>query len=188
MGLINLFLASILTQNIVLTRFLGVCPFVGVSNKEKNAVGMGLAVMLVVTVSSIITFFLHHFILVPTGTEHLRTVMFILVIASCVQIIEILMKKFAKELYDALGIYLPLITSNCAVLGIVLLNINANYSFVEVLTFSIGSSLGFTLVIYIFSTMREKLAKNNIIEPLKGFPIAMIVAGIMALLFSKYGA
>ena len=188
MGLINLFLASILTQNIVLTRFLGVCPFVGTSDKERNAVGMGLAVMLVVTISSIITYFIHYYVLVPTNTEHLRTVMFILIISSCVQIIEILIKKFFKDLYSALGIYLPLITSNCAVLGIVLLNINASYTFVEVLTFSIGSSLGFTLVIYIFSTIREKLEKNDIIKPLEGFPIALIIAGIMALLFSKYGA
>lgn len=187
MSLINLFITSILTQNIVLTKFLGICPFVGTSDKEKHALGMGIAVMLVVTTSSLITYFLYHLVLVPTDTEYLKTLIFILVIASLVQIVDIVTKFFMPTLHKALGIYLPLITTNCAVLGIVLLNINNSYSLIETLVFSLGSSLGFTLVIYLFASMRERIEHSKIVEPLRGFPIALIIAGIMSLLFTKYG-
>jgi Na+-translocating ferredoxin:NAD+ oxidoreductase subunit A len=186
MSLINLFIASILTQNIVLTKFLGICPFVGTSDNEKNALGMGLAVMLVVTISSLITYGLYHLVLIPSNTEYLKTIIFILVIASCVQILDILMKNFIPKLHKSLGIYLPLITTNCAVLGIVLLNVNNNYSFSEMLVYSIGSSLGFTMVIYLFASMRERLNNKKILQSLRGFPIALIIAGIMALLFTRY--
>lgn len=187
MTLINLFITSILTQNIVLTKFLGICPFIGTSDKEKNAVGMGLAVMLVVTISSLITYGLYYYVLVPSDTIYLKTVMFILVIASCVQIMEIVLKSFIPSLHKALGLYLPLITTNCAVLGTVLLNINNQYSLVETLVFSIGSSLGFTLVLYLFASIRERLETSNIPESFKGYPIALITAAIMALLFTRYG-
>lgn len=186
MSLINLFIASILTQNVVLSRFLGICPFVGTGNDKNNALGMGLAVMLVVTISSLITFSLFHLVLVPTDTEYLRTIIFILVIASTVQILDILMKNFFQPLHKSLGIYLPLITTNCAVLGIVLLNISNSFTLIETIVYSVGSSLGFTLVIYIFASMRERLNNKKIIPSLRGFPIALIIAGIMALLFTRY--
>lgn len=186
MNLINIVLAALLTENVVLTKFLGICPFMGVSTKRRNALYMGISVMLVVTLSSIITWFLYHYLLVPTKQEYLKTVLFVLVIASLVQLLEIILKRYFNKIHDMLGIYLPLITTNCAVLGIVLLNINNDYNFLEMLVYSISSSLGFTLVIYLFSSMREKIDSNNIPKPFKGHPIALITAAIMALLFSRY--
>lgn len=185
MNLINLFITSLLTENIVLTKFLGICPFVGTSNKRKNAIGMGLSVMLVITLASIITYLIYYHILVPTKSTYLKTVMFILVIASLVQMLMIVMEKFFKKLYQALGLYLPLITTNCAVLGITLLNISSEYNFIEMLVYSIGSSLGFTLVIYLFSTIREYLETRNIPKCFKGYPISFIVAGIMCIIFGR---
>ncbi len=186
MNLINLFIMSILTENIVLMKFLGICPFIGTSSKEKSAFGMGVAVTIVITLSSIITHLLYYYILVPTDTTYLKTLSFVLVVACMVQIIEMLIKRRNIKLYHSLGIYLPLITTNCAVLGVLLLNITNQYSFLEMLTFSIGSSLGFTLVIYIFSTIREALERRNVPDSFKGYPIALITASIMALLFSRY--
>ncbi len=186
MNLISIFVSSILAQNIVLTKFLGICPFVGVSNKEKSAVGMGFAVMFVVTVSSVITYFVHKYVLIPTDTAYLRTIIFILVIASFVQLTEIVIKKYFESLHKVLGIYLPLITSNCAVLGIVLINIFSEYTLLETLVFSIGSSLGFILVIYVFATIRERMETSPIIKSFRGFPIALITASIMALIFSRF--
>ncbi len=186
MGIVSLFISSILVQNIVLTRFLGICPFVGVSNKEKSAIGMGAAVMFVVTISGIITYFINQLILIPTETTYLRTIVFVLVIASFVQLTEIIIKRFFPVLYELLGIYLPLITSNCAVLGIILINVFSNYNLIETIIYSIGSSVGFVLVIYIFSTIRERLEEAPIIKSFQGYPIALITAGIMALIFSRY--
>lgn len=186
MSLINLFITSILTQNIVLTKFLGICPFMGTGDKEKKAFYMGLSVTIVVLISSIITYGLYYLVLKPTDTTYLMTIMFILVIAALVQMMEMIIKKKSPTLYKSLGIYLPLITTNCAVLGITLLNINMNYSFVEMLIYSFGSSIGFTLVIYIFSSIRERLEISNIPKCFKGYPIAFIVAGVMALIFSRY--
>lgn len=186
MNLINLFISSLLTENIILTKFLGICPFVGTSSKEKTAIGMGLAVTLVITISSIITYLIYYYLLIPTNTVYLQTVFFILVIAFLVQLLELLLKKYNSTLYRSLGIYLPLITTNCAVLGITLLNISNDYSFLEMLTFSIGSSLGFTLVIYLFSTIREYIENKNIPSLVKGYPIAFITAAIMTILFGRY--
>lgn len=186
MNLINITLAALLTENVVLTKFLGICPFIGVSTKRKSALSMGISVMLVVVLSSIITWSLYHYLLVPTNTEYLRTVLFVLVIASLVQLLEIILKRYLPHIHEMLGIYLPLITTNCAVLGIVLLNINSDYNFIEMLVYSISSSLGFTLVIYLFSSMREKINNSNVPKPFKGHPIALITAAIMALLFSRY--
>lgn len=186
MNLINIFISAIITENVVLAKFLGICPFIGVSNKRKNALSMGISVMLVVTLSSIITFFLYHNLLVPTKTEYLKTVLFVLIIASLVQLLELILKRFFTKIHDVLGLYLPLITTNCAVLGIVLLNINNEYNFIEMLVYSISSSLGFTLVIYLFSSMREKINNADIPKYFKGQPIAFITAAIMALLFSRY--
>lgn len=186
MNLISLFVTGLLTSNVVLNKFLGICPFIGTSKKTKNAIDMGLSVMLVVVISSIITYLIYNYILVPTNTTYLTTVMFILVIASIVQILEIILNRFMKKVYKALGLYLPLITTNCAVLGVALLNINNNYSFMEMLIYSISSSLGFTLVIYIFSTIRERLEECDIPKSFRGTPIALIVAAIMSLIFSRF--
>lgn len=185
MNLISLFITSILSENIVLTKFLGICPFVGTSKKEDTAFKMGLAVTIVVTLSSIITYLLYTYLLVPTETTYLKTLMFILVIASLVQLLEMIIKKYSKNLYKAFGIYLPLITTNCAVLGITLLNINNGFNFLEMLVYSVSSSLGFTLVIYIFSTIREKISKVDL-GRLNGVPIAFITAAIMTLIFARY--
>ena len=186
MTLINLFVTSLLTQNIVLNKFLGICPFMGTSKSEKNALHMGLSVTLVITISSIMTYLIYNFILVPTNTEYLKTIMFILVIASVVQILDIVLKKKFKNVHKTLGLYLPLITTNCAVLGVALLNITNQYNLLEVLVYSIGSSLGFTLVIYIFSTIRERLEQLPIPKSFKGTPIALITAFIMSLLFMRF--
>lgn len=185
MNLINLFITGLLTQNIVLNKFLGICPFVGTSKKEENALHMGAAVTIVVMASSIISYIINKYVLIPTNTTYLKTVMFILVISASVQIMDIIMKTSLPKIHKTLGLYLPLITTNCAVLGITLLNINNNYNFKEVITFSLASALGFTLSIYIFSTIRERLDKNDVPNRFKGFPIAFITAAIMALIFSR---
>ena len=186
MNLINIFITSLLTENIVLTKFLGLCPFIGNSTKESNAIGMGICVTLVTTISSIITYFIYNLILIPTKTEYLSTLMFILVISCLVQLLTTIIKNKNKELYKNLGIYLPLITTNCAVLGVVLLNINNNYNLIETIINSIGSSLGFFMVIYVFSTIRERLEQNEIPKCFRGVPIAFITASIMALIFERY--
>ena len=186
MNLISLFITSFLTENIVLSKFLGVCPFVGISSKEENAVGMGISVMIIVTVSSMLTYLVNYFILVPTNTTYLLTLMFMLLIASLVQILDIVTKKLIPKLHKALGVYLPLITTNCAVLGICLLNINNDYNFIEMLVFSIGSSLGFSLILYVFSSIRERLDQTDGIKSFKGVPIALITIAIIALVFSRY--
>ena len=186
MNLISLFVTGLLTSNVVLNKFLGICPFIGTSKKTKNAINMGLSVMIVVVLSSVITYFIYYYVLIPTNTTYLKTIMFILVIASLVQILEILLKKFIPSVYKALGLYLPLITTNCAVLGIALLNIDSGYNLVEMLVYSFSASLGFTLVIYIFSTIRERIEQCDVPESFKGTPIALIVAAIMALIFSRF--
>lgn len=186
MNLINLFITSLLTENIVLTRFLGLCPFFGNSSKEKNAATMGICVTLVTTISSIISYFINKYILIPSKTEYLSTLMFILVIASLVQILVLIMKSKFKSMYKNLGIYLTLITTNCAVLGVVLLGINNNYNLIQTVIYSLGSSLGFMMVIYVFSTIRERLDNEAIPKSFRGIPIAFITAAIMAMIFERF--
>lgn len=186
MNLINLLITSIFSSNIVLSRFLGICPFMGSSKSVKNAINMGLSVIFVVTLSSILSYFIYYKILIPTNTTYLKTVMFVLVIACIVQAFELILKKTNKKLYNLLGIYLPLITTNCAVLGVVLLNINNNYNLLETIIFSLGSSIGFMLVISIFATIRERLSEINVPKRFEGVPIAFITASIMALIFTRY--
>ena len=186
MNLINLLITSIFSSNIVLSRFLGICPFMGSSKSVKNAINMGLSVIFVVTLSSILSYFIYYKILIPTKTTYLKTVMFVLVIACIVQAFELILKKTNKKLYNLLGIYLPLITTNCAVLGVVLLNINNNYNLLETIIFSLGSSIGFMLVISIFATIRERLSEINVPKRFEGVPIAFITASIMALIFTRY--
>lgn len=186
MNLISLFITSLLTENIVLTKFLGLCPFFGNSSKEKNAVSMGICVTLITIISSIITFFLNKYILIPTKTTYLKTLMFILVIASLVQILVLILKNKYKKVYKNLGIYLSLITTNCAVLGVVLLNVNNANSLIETIIYSLGSGLGFMIVIYVFSTIRERLDNSDVPESFKGIPIAFITAAIMSLIFTRF--
>lgn len=184
MNLISLFITSILTENIVLTKFLGLCPFFGNSNKEKTAISMGICVTIITTLASIITYFIYNFVLVPTKTEYLKTLMSILVIASLVQLLILIVKNKYKKLYISLGIYLSLITTNCAVMGVSLLGINNSYTLLETFVYSLGSSIGFMIVIYVFSTMRERL--KNVPKAFEGIPIAFIIAAIMALIFERY--
>lgn len=186
MSLINIFIVGFLTENIVLTRFLGICSFLGTSNKRKNSFWMGMAVIFVTVLASIFSYLIYNYILVPYKATYLRTLMFILIIACLVKIVEIFIKKVSKTLYKNLGIYLPLITTNCAVLGTVLVVINNNYNFLETLVFSFASSLGYLVVIYVLSTIRERLNNSDVPESFKGYPIALIVATIMALLFARF--
>lgn len=186
MNLINIFLTGFIFENIILTKFLGLCPFMGTTKKESSALWMGMAVTLVVLISSILTYLIYTYLLVPTNTIYLKTLIFILIIASLVQIMELLINHYIPKLSENLGIYLPLITTNCAVLGIILININNNYNLPQVIAYSLGSSLGFTMVSYVLALIREKTAKAPIINSFKGFPIALITAGIMALIFTRY--
>ncbi len=185
MNIITIFITTLITENVILTKFLGICSFLGTSNKEKNALGMGISVTFVVLISTILTYLINKFILIPTNSAYLQTITFILVIACFVQITELIIKKYFKDLYKSLGIYLPLITTNCAVFGIILTNIRSNYNLIESISNALGSCLGFVLVLYIFTLLREKIENNDILKSFKGIPIALITAGIMALIFGR---
>jgi len=176
-----------LVNNMVLSKFLGLCPFFGVSKKLSSAFSMGIAVVLVMLVASAVTWPLFHYLLVPYGFEFMRTVIFILVIASLVQIIEMTIKRTNMTLYNALGIYLPLITTNCAVLGITFINIDQQYGFVQALVAALGAGAGFTLVLLIMSGIRERLDLADIPRVFRGAPIAFIVAGLLGLAFLAFG-
>ena len=184
--LIIILFSAIFVNNFVLSKFLGICPFLGVSKKLSSAVGMSLAVTAVMVASSAVTWPIYTYLLKPKY-EYLQTLVFILVIASLVQIVEIILKKFIPPLYKSLGIYLPLITTNCAVLGVALLNIQESYTFLESLINSLGAGLGFMLALVLFSGIREKLEKNEYIpKALKGLPIALIAASIVSVSFMGF--
>ncbi|MGI6644952.1 MAG: electron transport complex protein RnfA [Bacilli bacterium] len=189
MKILSIFLGSILINNIVLSRFLGICPFLGVSKKTKNALGMSGALLFVLLLSSIVSYGFYFLVLVPLKLEFLKLVAFILIIASLVQFVEIVMKRFMPGLYKALGIYLPLITTNCVVLTVALDVVAvtggvADYNFLEILIYSLSNGLGFALVFLMFSFTQEKLANNKAIPaPFKGNAVALITAGLMALAF-----
>lgn len=185
MEYIALVFSAMLISNIVLAQFLGICPFLGVSKDKKSALGMGLAVIFVVMVSSIITYCLNEYLLKPLELEYLQTLLFILVIASLVQFIEMFMKKYMVALYKSLGIFLPLITTNCVVLGVAKMNV-AN-TFAQMIVFSFGTAVGYALVIYIFAAIRERLDTVSIPKPFKGVPIALITISILALAFMGFG-
>ena len=178
--------AAIITENFVFSRFLGICPFLGVSEKPSTALGMGFAVMFVMTVSSALTWLVYEFVLVPSGLEYIKTIAFILIIAALVQIIEMFLKKFIPALYQALGIYLPLITTNCAVLGAALLNVQNGYSFVESVVFGLSAAIGFTVALLIFAGVRERLRFSAPPAAFKGIPILLVSAGLIALAFSGF--
>ena len=181
-----LMLSAVLVENYIFSKFLGICPFLGVSEKPDTALGMGFAVMFVMTLSSAATWAVYHFILVPFHLEFLETIAFILIIASLVQFIDMFLRKFIPALYEALGIYLPLITTNCAVLGAALLNIQNGYSFVESLAYGFSSAAGFTLAIVIFAGVRIRISFADVPKSFKGIPIAMIAAGLIAMAFSGF--
>ncbi len=176
-------ISSMLIDNVVLSRFYGICPFLGVSKKVKSALGMGIAVVFVIVLATLICWPLYNFILVPAGIQFLDTVAYILVIASLVQLVGLFIKKYSPSLYKSLGIYLPLITTNCAVLGVVQSNTDQGLSFLNSLANGIGTSIGFLLIIVVFSAIRVRLETANTPKAFKGLPIALIVAAIMALAF-----
>ena len=176
-------IGSALVNNVVLSQFLGLCPFLGVSKKIETAGGMGVAVIFVITIASAVTNLIYTFILVPTGLEYLDTIVFILVIAALVQFVELVLKKSMPSLYEALGVYLPLITTNCAVLGVALTNVQNGYGFAASVTNGIGISVGFTIAIVILAGIRERNEHNNIPESFKGMPITLVTAGLMAIAF-----
>lgn len=183
MTFVSLFITSFLVNNIIFSQFLGICPFLGVSKKIETAAGMGIAVIFVITLSSVITFIVQRTILDNLGLEYLQTIAFILIIAALVQFVEMFLKKSSPGLYQALGVYLPLITTNCAVLGVVIINIQKNYTFIEAIVNSVATSSGFLLAIVLFAGVREKLETSDIPESLKGSSIALISAGLMSIAF-----
>ena len=182
-SIISIMISAVLTDNYVLSQFKGICPFLGVSKKLSSSLGMGMAVIFVMTCASIVTYPVYALILAPNNLEYLRTVAFILIIALFVQLVEIIMKKVLPPLYKALGVYLPLITTNCAVLGIALVNVQNNYNLVETMVNGFGAGIGFTLAIVLFAGIRERLELADIPESFKGFPATMIAASLMSIAF-----
>lgn len=182
--LITLLVTSVLINNVILNQFLGMCPFMGVSKKQSSALGMGVAVVFVIVVAALVTYGLYYLVLVPLGLEFMELITFILVIASLVQLTEMFIKKYSPSLYKSLGVYLPLITTNCVVLNVCLINITNAYDFSHMLVYSVGTPLGFALVLYIFSTIRERLDLSNVPKAFQGNGIALICAAIMSMAFS----
>lgn len=184
---IGLVFSGILIKNVLLTLFLGICPFFGVSKKTSSAVGMGMSVTIVLVLASMVSYAFYYLVLVPFNLEFLRTIAFIIIIASIVQLIEVVIKKYMISLYESLGVFLPLITTNCAILGIAILNINYGYDFLGTVLYAFGSGLGFLLVIVLFSAIREKLELLDIPKAFRGLPAALITAAFMSLAFIGFG-
>ena len=184
--LLAIMLGAILANNFIFSQFLGICPFLGVSKKVDTAVGMGIAVTFVMGLASAVCFLVNNYVLIPLGLGYMQTVAFILVIASLVQFIEMFLQKSMPALYTALGIYLPLITTNCAVLGVVLLNVQNNYNFISSVVYGITGGLGFLLAIVLFASIRERLVFADYPKCWDGFPIALVTAGLMALAFMGF--
>ena len=187
MTLFTIFFAAALVNNFVLSQFLGICPFLGVSKKVQTAAGMGGAVIFVITIASLITSTLYNLLLAPNDLGYLNTIVFILVIAALVQFVEMFMKKAMKGLYQALGVYLPLITTNCAVLGVALLSVQNDDNILEATIRGLGASVGFFLAICLMAGIREKLENSNIPSAMKGTPIVLVTAGLMAIAFCGFG-
>ena len=184
--LLAITLGAILANNFIFSQFLGICPFLGVSKKVDTAVGMGIAVTFVMGLASAVCFLVNNYVLIPLGLGYMQTVAFILVIASLVQFIEMFLQKSMPSLYTALGVYLPLITTNCAVLGVVLLNVQNSYNFIESVVYGITGGLGFLLAIVLFASIRERLVFADYPKCWDGFPIALVTAGLMALAFMGF--
>ena len=187
MTIFTILFTAALVNNFVLSQFMGICPFLGVSKKVETAAGMGGAVLFVITIASICTSSLYNLLLKPNGLEYLNTIVFILVIAALVQFVEMVLKKMMPALYKSLGVYLPLITTNCAVLSVALLSVQNDYSILESTVNGIGASLGFLLAIVLMAGIREKLENSNIPKAFKGTPIVLITAGLMAIAFCGFG-
>lgn len=185
-SLILIMISAALVNNVVLSQFLGICPFLGVSKKINTAAGMGAAVLFVMTLASLITSLLYNFLLLPYHLTYLNTIVFILVIAALVQFVEMVTKKTMKSLYNALGVYLPLITTNCAVLGIALINVQKDYSVLTSVINGFGTAVGFTIAIVILAGIRERCEDNDIPESFKGTPIVLIISGLMAIAFCGF--
>lgn len=181
-----LLISTVLVNNFVLVQFLGLCPFMGVSGKLETAIGMSMATTFVLTIASMCSYLVEQYILVPLEIQYLRTLSFILVIAVVVQFTELVVHKTSPVLYRLLGIFLPLITTNCAVLGVALLNVNKQHSFVESIVYGFGAAAGFSLVLVLFSALRERLAVADVPTPFKGTAIAMVTAGLMSLAFMGF--
>lgn len=184
---VMIIVGSILVNNYLMHQFLGICPFLGVSKNISTAFGMGMAVTFVMAISSLFTYLIQAYLLVPFDLVYLQTIAFILVIATLVQIVEMVLKKVSYSLYKALGVYLPLITTNCAVLGVTILNVTKEYSLMESVVNGVGSALGFTLAIVLFAGIRERLEKRNLPEFMKGFSGVLISAGLMSIAFQGFG-
>ncbi len=184
--LFEITLSAILINNFIFSQFLGICPFMGVSKKMDTAAGMGMAVIFVMGLASAICWVVNIFVLVPLGLGYLQTLAYILVIAALVQFVEMFLKKGMPSLYSALGIYLPLITTNCAVLGVVLLNTQNNYNFIESLVYGVTGGIGFLIAIVLFASIREKLRFAEYPKAFEGFPIALVTAGLLALAFMGF--
>ena len=182
-SVLSIMFAAIVSQNIVLSQYQGICPFLGVSKKMSSAVGMGFAVIFVMAISAVFTWLIYNFILLPLELDYLYTMAFILVIASLVQMTEIILKKYSPTLYSALGVYLPLITTNCAVLGVALTNVQKEYNFIQSVFNGIGIAVGFTIAIVMLAGVREKIEGNDIPYSFQGMPIVLITSGLMAIAF-----
>ena len=186
MEYILIFISAIFVNNIVLSQFLGICPFLGVSKKVDTALGMGAAVAFVLTLATVVTFLLQEFVLVPLGIEYLQTISFILVIAALVQMVEIILKKISPALYQALGIFLPLITTNCAVLGVAILVVQRQFSLVESVVYAFSTAIGFALALVVFAGLREQLAMVNVPKGMRGMSIVLVTAGLLSLAFMGF--
>ncbi len=184
--LLVILIASSLVNNVVLSQFLGLCPFLGVSKKTNTAAGMGVAVIFVITLASAVAGAIYQYLLVPLDITYLQTIVFILVIAALVQFVEMFLKKFMQPLYQALGVYLPLITTNCAVLGVALTNVQKNYGILTGVVNGFATAVGFTVSIVILAGIREKMAYNDIPESFRGMPIVLVTAGLMAIAFCGF--
>ncbi len=185
-GILSIAFGAIFANNFILVKFMGICPFMGVSKKMDTALGMGAAVTFVMTIASLATWVVYQYVLLPLDLLYMDTMAFILIIASIVQVVEMFLKKSVPSLYQALGIYLPLITTNCAVLGVALLNIQEGYNLLESLVYGLTGGLGFTLAILIFSAVRERVEEADCPKCFKGYPIALISAGLLALAFMGF--
>jgi electron transport complex protein RnfA len=186
MELIKIIILALVVNNVVLAQFLGICPFLGVSNKVGTSVGMGAAVIFVMALANLVTYLIQTFILVPLHIEFMQTISFIFVIAFLVQVVEIILKKVAPPLYQALGIYLPLITTNCAVLGIAILAVQKDYSLVSSVVYASATAVGFTLALILMAGIREQMELNGYPKGMKGFPLSLITAGLLSLAFMGF--
>lgn len=182
-GLILLIISAAIVNNVVLSQFLGLCPFLGVSKKVETALGMGAAVIFVITIASFVTGLIYKFLLVTLGLEYLQTIVFILVIAALVQFVEMFLKKSMPALYESLGVFLPLITTNCAVLGVALNSVQYGYNILQTVIYGFGTAVGFTISIVILAGLREKMEYNDVSDSWKGMPIVLVTAGLMSIAF-----